>query len=194
MERSPAVISAIAVLASGVVIFAWIEPGPLSMQMAQHVFVMNIAAPLVAAALPAREAGRSFLWPAALAQIVLLWAFHAPPAQHSAAASHAVHLLMLGALTGAAILFWAAVLAATARHRWGPILALLATGKLACLLGALLIFAPNTLYRLSTIEDQQLAGLLMVSACPLSYLVAGVVLAARALARLEKTAPPQVAR
>ena len=42
--------------------------------------------------------------------------------------------------------------------------------------GALLIFAPRTLYHLA-LDDQQLAGLLMITVCPLSYLVAAVVLA-----------------
>jgi putative membrane protein len=72
---------------------------------------------------------------------------------------------------------------------------LLVTGKLFCLLGALLVFAPRSLYLLQngheahfgpiTIEDQQLAGLLMLLACPLSYLLAGVVIASRAIFALD---------
>ena len=69
------------------------------------------------------------------------------------------------------------------------------TGKIACLLGVMLIFSPRLLYSASpgqhvhlglheiaaapTLADQQFAGLLMIAACPLSYLLAGVVIAAR---------------
>lgn len=72
-------------------------------------------------------------------------------------------------------------------------MALLLTGKLACLLGALLIFAPRELYRLHglpSLEDQQLAGLLMITACPLSYVVAGVAMAAQAIGDLERGPKP----
>src|SRR3546814_19538685 len=105
---------------------------------------------------------------------------------------------MLGSLALAAVLFWALLLASSATSRWGGLAALLLTGKLACLLGALLIFAPRDLYSLpgvsfahhslgpSTLADQHLAGLLMIPACPLSYIVAGVVLAAQMQADLER--------
>jgi putative membrane protein len=97
-------------------------------------------------------------------------------------------------LAGAAFWFWSAVIAAP---DWKGLIALLLTGKLACLLGALLIFAPRDFYNLdglvlglcttgpSSLADQQLAGLLMITACPLSYLVTGVVLAAGMIGRLE---------
>jgi putative membrane protein len=48
----------------------------------------------------------------------------------------------------------------------------------------LLTFSPRALYVASShaghrLDDQQLAGLLMITACPLSYLVAAVVIVAR---------------
>src|SRR3546814_2902789 len=55
---------------------------------------------------------------------------------------------MLGSLALAAVLFWALLLASSATSRWSGLAALLLTGKLACLLGALLIFAPRDLYSL----------------------------------------------
>jgi putative membrane protein len=71
----------------------------------------------------------------------------------------------------------------------------LLTGKLSCLLGALLIFAPRILYTsghqhsaMANLTDQQLAGLLMIIACPLSYVTAGVVLAAQMMADLGRPA------
>jgi putative membrane protein len=132
--------------------------------------------------------------------MLLLWAWHAPALQMAASQSPVAQsgaTLLLGL---SALWFWRAVLSASADACWRSLAALLLTGKVACLLGALLIFAPRDLYQLpsvafawcqtgpSTLADQQLAGLLMVTACPLSYLVAGVVLASGMLRRLDRDA------
>jgi putative membrane protein len=199
---TPAIFSAGAVLTAGVLTLSLVEIGPLSESMAQHLAVMNVAAPLAAIALVRRLPPVThrplFLWAAAFSQVMLLWAWHAPAVQRAAAASPGLHLVMLGSLALAAVLFWALLLASSATSRWGGLAALLLTGKLACLLGALLIFAPRDLYSLpgvsfalcsigpSTLADQQLAGLLMITACPLSYVVAGVVLAAQMMLDLER--------
>jgi putative membrane protein len=199
----PALISAGAVLLAGLPTIGLLELGPLSALMAQHLLVMNILAPLVAATLawrlgPENDHPRA-LWGAGIAQIVLLWAWHAPSMQQAAGGSAALHLVLLAALTAAAVLFWATLLRAGAQSRWSAVAALLITGKLACLLGGLMIFAPRELYGLtglavsicgasgpSTLADQQLAGLMMIAACPLSYVVAGVVMAAQMLLGLER--------
>ena len=76
-------------------------------------------------------------------------------------------------------------------RRWHALPALLLTGKLVCLLAALLVFAPRALYGAShqhaalmqPLDDQQLAGLLMIAACPLSYLVAAVVITVQLINR-----------
>jgi putative membrane protein len=198
----PAIISAGAVLLVGGVTVWLVELGPLSALMVQHLLVMNVIAPLAAATLAGgltSKADRtSVLWGIGLAQILLLWGWHAPVLQRAAGASAVLHLALLGLLTGTAILFWAVLLRAGAQSRWGGIAALLVTGKLACLLGGLLIFAPRELYGLaslafticrtgpSTLADQQLAGLMMIAACPLSYVVAGVVMATQILLDLER--------
>jgi putative membrane protein len=59
------------------------------------------------------------------------------------------------------------------------VLALLLTGKLTCLLAVLLVFAPRALYPHAALADQQFAGLLMLAACPLSYLGAALVITLR---------------
>lgn len=172
-----------------------IEFGPLSLQMLQHLAVMNIAAPLAALHLSRRgPCTPAALLAAGVVQLATLWGWHAPAVQQFAASSSAGQFLLMVSLAGAAFWFWSAVIAAT---DWKALIALLLTGKLACLLGALLIFAPRDLYNLdglilalcttgpSSLADQQLAGLLMVTACPLSYLVTGIALAARMLARLD---------
>ena len=92
-------------------------------------------------------------------------------------------LLMQVSLFLIATLFWTCVVQARGNARWQAILGLVITGKLSCLLAALFIFSPRFLYAgdhhaaAVWIGDQQLAGLLMITACPLSYLTAGLVLA-----------------
>jgi putative membrane protein len=105
---------------------------------------------------------------------------------------------MQASLLVAATWFWIAVYEGM-RDRvtaWRPIVALLVTSKLFCLLGVLFIFAPRVLsagaphhQAAHLLADQQLAGLLMIVACPLTYLLAGIVCAARWLAALERTSP-----
>lgn len=186
MDRAAAVISASAVLVAGIVTLALVESGHLSRQMALHVALMNVAAPLAAAWSPLRPrwvAARRFLVASALAQMILLWAWHLPAIHR--AASMPMQSLMMAALAASAVAFWLAIIAAAEARRWSAIAALLLTGKIACLLGALLIFAPGEIYGLPA-DDQHLAGLFMITACPLSYVVAAIVLAAQALADLDR--------
>jgi putative membrane protein len=64
--------------------------------------------------------------------------------------------------------------------------------RLFCLLGAIFVFAPRPLFAHHggvSLEDQQLAGLLMIVACPLTYVVAGTVIAARWVLALEGDRP-----
>lgn len=195
-DASGPVLVGVAVLAvAGLITGSLVELGPLSLQMLQHVALMNVVAPLVALSLSRLGpfAPTSLLL-AGFVQLIALWAWHAPAVQHLAASSSAAQVALMSVLAGAAIWFWYALIAAS---QWRTLIALLLTGKLACLLGALLIFAPRDLYSLdglvlalcttgpSSLADQQLAGLLMITACPLSYLVTGVALAARMLARLD---------
>jgi putative membrane protein len=170
--------------------------GPLARHMAAHILTMSIVAPLLALAMiaaPART--RSFAWgrgtnlaAATATQVLLLWAWHAPPAME--ALGHTLHgrLLMHASLAAAALWFWLEVFSDRSTLRWRALAALALTGKLFCLLGVLLVFAPRALYAVAAIApapdglaDQQLAGLLMVIACPLTYVLAAVVIAARGL-------------
>ncbi len=197
--------SSVLVAALGVVIVTLVEIGPLSLQMLQHLALMNVLAPIAALLLPQHI---SLLRPATLAitgvlQMLLLWAWHAPVVQLAISGSAPLQATLFIMLALAALAFWQAVLGAAGRSNWRSLAALMLTGKVACLLGALLIFAPRDLYVLpglvlapcgtgpSTLADQQLAGLLMVTACPLSYLVAGVVLAAQMLSRLDVDHVPE---
>ena len=180
--------------------------GPLAEHMAIHIALMNAAAPVVAllvqcvGALPFRRLGGA-LGAATVAQVALLWAWHAPSALSWALINPGSHAVMQVSLFLAALWFWCAVLSAVGNRRWRAIFALLLTGKLFCLLGVLLVFAPRALYPALTathgrgasslvgpaLADQQLAGLLMVVACPLSYVLAGTIIAARWVTQLDAT-------
>jgi putative membrane protein len=184
--------------------------GPLSGQMGVHIALMNVAAPICAAVLRLawpmiRPTTGNVLWITTIGQMTLLWAWHAPAVQASAMMSPFAHALLHASLFGIAFLFWLSVLPSTGR-RWQAIFALLVTGKLACLLGALLVFSPRLLYpnpQAATVQhamhhaanwpslaDQHLAGLLMIAACPLSYVLAGIVLAAQTVADLGRNVRP----
>jgi putative membrane protein len=101
-----------------------------------------------------------------------------------------VSIVMHATLFSASLAFWTLLTSKSARNRWQTIFALLITAKLACLLGAILIFAPRSLYEMRhgqhgsaslTLDDQQLAGPIMIAACPLSFVLAGVIIAAQAM-------------
>jgi putative membrane protein len=98
--------------------------------------------------------------------------------------------------------FWFTLLRLSAPSRWHAIALLLLSGKFACLLAALLTFSPRLLYAPAlavhgahvgsgSLADQQLAGLLMIIACPLSYVVAGVTFAAQIILRVTKSTDPR---
>lgn len=167
--------------------------GHLSAQMLVHILLMNAVAPLLAATINGRYTRRwtGLLLPAAALQVAALWAWHAPPVLDAVLHSTALHTGMQASLLLVALWFWLAVFSDRAA-RWRAILALLVTGKLFCLLGVLLVFAPRSLYpgiaasgAPNALADQQLAGLLMLIACPATYVVAGIVVAARWLGRID---------
>jgi putative membrane protein len=177
------VASALAVLTFSAIVIIFHDPGPQARHMGLHILAMNVAAPVLAASMVTRVGSRvSWLWAAALGQIVLLWGTHLPAVQNSVIASHTLQAAVHGVLLLAALSFWVALLSLPDEKRWHAIPALLLTGKLVCLLAALLVFAPRPLYAADQpVDDQQLAGLLMITACPLSYLVAAVIIAVRSL-------------
>jgi len=104
---------------------------------------------------------------------------------------HAGTLLMQATLFFSALWFWLTVFNQTGEHLWRAVIALLLTGKLFCLIAVLLIFAPRVLYGMTAmpieLADQQLAGLLMVTVCPITYVLAAVVLISRWFQTLSDT-------
>jgi putative membrane protein len=170
----PAIASASAVLFAGTIVLAASDLGHFSAHMVVHIASMNVAAPLLAAWAmthwPARGIPASWLWIATLVQIGLLWTWHSPAVHNASAETPALGLALHGTLFLAALSFWFSLLTISTAARWQTIPALLLTGKLACLLAALLIFAPRTLYEatghlvhgaahLPALDDQHLAGI-----------------------------------
>lgn len=162
---------------------------PLAAHMAIHIATMNVVAPAVICVfrhyvgIPPKVGRPPWLGAATGGQLAALWLWHAPVAMQFAMSTAGGLLLMQTSLLLSALWFWHCVFGAA---RWRAILALLITAKLFCLLGVLLVFAPRTIYPIlhamephhvpfaAAMADQQIAGLLMLIACPLTYLIAGV--------------------
>lgn len=172
----------------------------MTQHMAAHIAVMNVLAPSIALAFARQQLlpfGTRHLAPATILQICLLWGWHIPAVLGAAVQSPALMAAMHGLLFLAALWFWSVVVGEAQQRRWTPIAALLITGKLFCLLGVLLTFAPRALYwqvaliqscfgatDLSLVADQQMAGLIMLTACPIVFVGTAILVARRWLARI----------
>lgn len=157
-----------------------------SARVVHHVLLVAVAAPLIAAAWPARLP-RSPVLPF-LAATVVLWLWHLPAAYDLALGNIAVYWVMQVTLLGTAVVFWRAVL--QPRQPTGAaLLCILAAYVQMALLGALLTLAPEPLYALhataplafgfTPLADQQFGGLIMWVPAGLPFLVIGALIARR---------------
>src|SRR5690606_15965830 len=167
--------------------------------MGMHIVLMSIVAPCIAMLVGTPWTGRALgrrhvLAVATAAQLAVLWAAHTPHLHAAAMQSRGTAMLLQVLLLIPAVGFWLAVRHGSESGQWRVILALLLTGKLVCLLAVLLVFAPRPLYGFAhahagagggLLFDQQLAGLVMIVACPLTYIGAAILIAARWLRRME---------
>ncbi|MBI5013336.1 MAG: cytochrome c oxidase assembly protein [Methylocystis sp.] len=198
-SRAKIAVAIIVACAVGLVAYAGPDLGPRASHMATHIMLMSALAPFLAvlsirfASAPVLASGRALAIVTA-AQLALLYAWHAPGAAAYTESHPGAHFSMHASLLAAALLFWLAILGDTGVARWRGVAALAITGKLACLLGVLLVFAPRVLdtsaasWEATTemmLADQRLAGLLMLAACPASYVLSGVWIASRWLLALE---------
>lgn len=174
--------------------------GHLTGHMAVHICAMNFIAPLVALVLQKvvrSDQFASLLGVVATLQLALLWAWHIPTVLNVASANTPLTIAMHISLFAAAVAFWLSVFLAASGSPWRSVVALLLTGKIVCLLGVLLTFAPRSLYLMPHggmamqvgLEDQQMAGLLMLVACPLTYVFGATFIVARWLGRIERDGP-----
>ena len=185
-------------LAVAVLALAFVSPlcalsaSLFSARVVHHILLVVVAAPLIALAWPARKpqaAAISFL-----VSTAVLWAWHLPPAYDLALSWVPAYWAMQVSLIATAVVFWRAVL--HPHQSGGPALLLILGGYMQmALLGALLTFAPASLYAihavapldwgLSPLRDQQLGGLLMWVPAGLPYLAWGAMVAQRGWRALE---------
>ncbi len=174
--------------------------GMLTAHMAGHIAVMNLLAPTVAWLFRHRffrigsgqAIGRKLLL-ATLTQLSVFFLWHSPPVMAISMQGAVTGFALLAGLLMVSVWFWACVFEAVRQNRMEVIAALLITGKLVCLIAVLLVFAPRLIYPgmgvpAAMMGDQQLAGLLMLSACPLTYVGASIYVVARWFTRL--SSPP----
>jgi putative membrane protein len=121
-----------------------------------------------------------------------LWIWHAPGLFDAAVEREWLHTLEHVSFFGTALLFWRAILDAQSARRVGPALAAaFATLMHGGLLGGLITMAPFPLYSwyrgrtelwgLTSLEDQQLAGLVMWVPMGIVYFAACILLASHLL-------------
>lgn len=182
---------------------AWAEES-LAAHMTQHMLLIVVIAPLWVLARPwpqwyasigrRRLAGVGVLTEllrrpllAATLHGAALWIWHAPRPYMVAVGNPWWHIAEHLCFLLSAGVFWWAVLRAAPGREPRALLALLFTLMHTGLLGALLTFAREPLYRDSyALADQQLAGLIMWVPCGLAYLLAAAWLGARWMRRLSR--------
>jgi putative membrane protein len=196
-----ALVAAAAVLAA-----AWLGPLPslagsaFTAHMVLHMTVVAVAAPLLAVGVaggaldPVRGAPGLFApIPASLAELVVVWGWHAPALHHAARSSPGVMIAEQGSFFVTGVVVWLAAYggaeAARRERALGGMVGLLLTSMHMTLLGALLGLADRDLYDgsasgvwgLTALEDQQLGGAVMLLVGGAVYLAGGVGLARRLL-------------
>jgi putative membrane protein len=187
MRRDGRVLAGVAVLAVALVSpLCALSAALFSARVVHHVLLLAVAAPLLASAVVTRRPNSPALL--LVVSTATLWVWHLPVAYDLALSNVAVYWLMQITLIGSATAFWAAIL----NRNQPPAVAVLATlGAYVqmALLGALLTFAPDSLYAihataplafgLSPLADQQLGGLIMWVPAGLPFLMIGAMLARR---------------
>jgi putative membrane protein len=167
-------------------------PGPLSMHMIVHVFTMGAAAPVLASILWHRrqrlgqESEEPRLLVATVIQLAVFCLWHTPAFMAAAMSDLKAATAMQVSLFIASVNYWLHILRMDRRKPWLCAASLTVTGKVLCLLAAVMLFAPQPAFHLghaaapgASLHDQQMAGLIMLSICPLVYVISGIVLIAR---------------
>ncbi len=199
-----AVLGAIALGCAWLLPLPRLLPGPFAAHMTMHMAVVAVAAPLLAVAVAGTRADPVRRWPAlfpaiplSVAELVVVWSFHAPALHRFARHTDAGVVLEQGSFLLCGLLVWLAALgggAASRVDRAGPgVVALLLTSMHMTLLGALLALAPRALYEhaaaaadraaasVDPLADQHLGGAIMLLAGGTAYLAGGAWLTAALL-------------
>jgi putative membrane protein len=190
-------------LAAGVAVLvaAWAGPLPalapraFAAHMTMHVAVVALAAPLVALGLaggrldPVRRFPRLFPpIPVSVAELVVVWTWHAPALHHAARSSSVTLAVEQASFLAVAVAMWLSAFGGGARRRadraGAGVVALLLTSMHMTLLGALLALALRPLYPhapgglggMSALDDQHLGGAIMLLGGGCAYLAGALAL------------------
>jgi putative membrane protein len=177
-ELLMAIAAPLVAMSAPLIAFLWAMPGPLRRRVLEAVRRPSIAASWSALTAPLTVF---------LLHGVALWVWHMPALYDAALEHEAIHVVQHLCFFGAAALFWWGI----AHGRYGrvgygaAVVYVFATAVHGGVLGALLTLSPQVWYapyaaghpagRLTALEDQQLAGLLM-------WVPAGLIFAAGGLA------------
>ncbi|MBV0891408.1 cytochrome c oxidase assembly protein [Paracoccus sp. Z118] len=163
-----------------------------SARVVHHILLVAVAAPLIALAFPARREGHPAL--PFIVSTAVLWLWHLPEAYDAAMADIAVYWVMQVTLLGSATVFWRAVFG-FGRTSAQSLLFILGAYMQMGLLGALLTFAPGTLYAIHAVAplqwgyaplaDQQLGGIIMWVPAGIPYAAFGAFVALRGWRRMQ---------
>lgn len=158
--------------------------------MVQHELLMVLAAPLLVLGRPMQAFAHvlPLRVPRLLADPLLafgahalaIWLWHLPPLFDAALAAEAWHFVQHASFLASALLFWWTI---AARADLAALASLFGTMVHTGALGALLAFARVPWYPGFTLEDQQLAGLIMWVPAGLAYPAAALLIASRWLQR-----------
>jgi putative membrane protein len=188
----------------------------LTAHMVQHVLLLAVAAPLLAAgnplpavlgALPAswrkpaqaraRQVAvsrhrRWATWAAAalVAQTVVMWGWHAPALYEAALRQPALHALEHASYLVTAAAFWWAIGLGSGRPRGGSVLLVFAAALPGSALGAAMTLAATPWYRTyPSLADQQQAGVVMWAFSGLAYVLVAAVVFGAWLSGTERDTP-----
>lgn len=181
----------------------WAEESSAA-HMTQHMMMMVVIAPLFALARPMPQYfaacgawGRK-LWQASFAAArnpmlcaglhgAVIWFWHLPPLYMLALENPWVHVFEHACFLVTALWFWWSVLHGSARNTHKALLALLFTLMHTGFLGALLTFAGEPWYprEARSLQDQQLAGLIMWVMGGIPYIIGAFWAGSRWYRRLE---------
>lgn len=159
--------------------------------MTMHMSVVAVAAPLLALGLAGSRydpvPGRTWLFapvPAAVLELVVVWAWHAPALHHTARNTLEGFVAEQGLFLTAGVLVWLSAFGGATpqrrRQAAAGVAGLLLTSMHMTLLGALLALSPRPLYHLegvgglTPLEDQHLGGAIMLLVGAVSYLAGGL--------------------
>ncbi|MCG6154612.1 cytochrome c oxidase assembly protein [Rubinisphaera margarita] len=181
-------------------IIAWMGPLPrlaheaFFAHMTMHMLVVAVAAPMLGLAIAGSRFDPVMKWPrifspipASVAELIIVWAWHAPQPHHLARMHTWGLFAEQGSFLLAGIIVWLSAFGGLLPRSRGRsaagVIGLLLTSMHMTLLGALLALAPRSVYdhhqgfgSMTALEDQHLGGAIMLVVGGIAYLWGGVAL------------------